>query len=194
MNNYIDLLRNILKNFDNNEFDSIIKKILSTLFDDYYMNRNKYVWCIDSLYKKYDESRYNYIKKKYRVIKNCKLIYRFNRYSKKSYIIKLLKENFRVILDENETYESVVDIILKKTGIKNYKRYVDNMFMNREIDRDMLEIDLSAKKVCKEVVNNNVVGNDVKEGIFQCKRCFYLPCLNHIPQGNYCSNHNKDMI
>ena len=27
--NYIDLLRSILKNFDNNEFDSIIKKILS---------------------------------------------------------------------------------------------------------------------------------------------------------------------
>ena len=27
--NYIDLLRNILKNFNNNEFDSIIKKILS---------------------------------------------------------------------------------------------------------------------------------------------------------------------
>ena len=40
MNNYIDLLRNILKNFDNNEFN-VIKKILSTLFDDYYMNRNK---------------------------------------------------------------------------------------------------------------------------------------------------------
>ena len=28
MNNYIDLLRNILKNFDNNEFDDVIKKIL----------------------------------------------------------------------------------------------------------------------------------------------------------------------
>ena len=62
--NYIDLLRNILKNFDNNEFDSIIKKILNTLFDDYYMNRNKYIWCIDNLYKKCDIIRYNFIKKK----------------------------------------------------------------------------------------------------------------------------------
>ena len=53
MNNYIDLLRNILKNFDNNKFDNVIKKILSTLFDDYYMNRNKYIWCIDNLYKKF---------------------------------------------------------------------------------------------------------------------------------------------
>ena len=50
MNNYIDLSRNILKNFDN-EFDDIIKKILSTLFDDYYMNRNSYIYCIDNLNK-----------------------------------------------------------------------------------------------------------------------------------------------
>ena len=39
-----------------------------------------------------------------------------------------------VILDENETY----------------KRYIDNMFINREIDRNMLEIYLRAKKVCKK--------------------------------------------
>ena len=88
MNNYIDLLRNILKNFDKNEFDSIIKKILSTLFDDYYMNRNKYIWCIDNLYKKIYDGRYNCIKKKYGVVKNEKLIFRFNRYNKKAYIIK----------------------------------------------------------------------------------------------------------
>ena len=84
MNNYIDLLRNILKNFDNNEFDDVIKKILSTLFDDYYMNRNSYIYnCIDNLYKKYDISRYNFIRKKYGVFKNENLIFRFNRYSKK---------------------------------------------------------------------------------------------------------------
>ena len=77
------------------------------------MNRNKYIWCIDNLYKKYDISRYNFIKKKYRVVKNENLIFRFNRYNKKAYIIKLLKENFRVILDENETYDNVADNILK---------------------------------------------------------------------------------
>ena len=49
--NYIDLLRNILKNFDNNEFNDVIKKILSKIFDDYYMNRDNYVWCIYNLYK-----------------------------------------------------------------------------------------------------------------------------------------------
>ena len=52
--NYIDLLRKILKNFDNNnEFDSIIKKILSKIFDEYYMNRNDKIYCIDNLYKKF---------------------------------------------------------------------------------------------------------------------------------------------
>ena len=29
--NYIDLLRNMFKNFDNNEFNDVIKKILSKL-------------------------------------------------------------------------------------------------------------------------------------------------------------------
>ena len=59
MEKYIDLLRVIIKNFDNIEFDDIIKRILITLFDDYYMNRNdKYIYCIDSLYKKCDISRY----------------------------------------------------------------------------------------------------------------------------------------
>ena len=49
--NYIDLLRIILKNFLNNEFDSIIKKILNKIFDEYYINRNDKIYCIDNLYK-----------------------------------------------------------------------------------------------------------------------------------------------
>ena len=57
--NYVEMSRNILKNFDNNEFDSIIKEILSTLFDKYYMNRNDKIYCIDNLYKKYYIGRYN---------------------------------------------------------------------------------------------------------------------------------------
>ena len=68
------------------------------------------------------------------------MIFRFNRYNKKAYIIKLLKENFRVILDENETYDKVADMILQKKGIKNYKRYIDNMFIEREIEHDMIKV------------------------------------------------------
>ena len=33
--NHIDSLRNILKNFDNNEFDHIIKNILIKIFYEY---------------------------------------------------------------------------------------------------------------------------------------------------------------
>ena len=100
--------------------------------------------------KKFYVGRYNFIKKKYGVVKNEKLIFRFNRYNKKAYIIKLLKENFRVILDENETYDKVADDILKKDNIKNYKRYIDNMFIEREIDRNMKkEID---KKFFKKLI------------------------------------------
>ena len=107
------------------------------------------------------------------------MIFRFNRYSKKSYFIKLLKENFRAILDENETYDDIVDIILQKNNIKNYKKYIDNMFIEREIDGGM-------KKVDNEVVK--------KDNIFGSKICFYPPCLNWVSGDNYCHLHNKDMI
>ena len=56
-------MRCILKNFDNNEFNYVIKKIISNIFDEYYMNRNDKIYCIDNLYKKYYIGRYNRIKK-----------------------------------------------------------------------------------------------------------------------------------
>ena len=138
--NYIALLRNILKNFDNDEFNSIIKKILIKIFKEYYINRNDKIHCLDNLYKKFYVSKYNRIKKKYGVVKNCKLIFRLNRYSKKSYIIKLLKENFHVILDENETYDKVADDIVQLNDIRNYKKYIDNMFIETEIERGIIKV------------------------------------------------------
>ena len=170
--NYVDVLRNILKNFDNDKFNSIIKKILSTLFDEYYMNRNDKIYCIDNLYKRYDINRYNFIKKKYGVVKCRNLIFRFDKYSKKYYIIKLLKSNFHVILDENETYESVTDIILQKNGIKNYKRYIDDMYIGKYFTYS------NSKKV------------DDKEDDFEIKivkkTCVYPPCLAEDTGNNYC--------
>ena len=176
-----------MKIFDNNEFDDVIRNILSTLFDDYYINRNKYVYCIDNLYKKYDISKYNFKKKKYGIIKSDKLIFRFNRYSKKSYIIKLLKDNYIVVLDENESYDSISDDILKVSNIKSYKRYINNMLINRKIDRNMfIEIDISVKKVCKKECANYLkkVDNDFK-------KWGYTNCLRCICEGNYCQNHYK---
>ena len=183
--NYIDLLRNILKNFDNNEFDSIIKNILSKIFDEYYINRSDKIYCIDNLYKKYYIIRYNRIKKKYGIVKNCKSIFRFNRYSKKRYIIKLLKDDFHVILDGNETYKSVADDILNVDNIKNYKRYINNIYIVKFLSR------LDCKEDCKEE-------EDVKDDDFEIKIlkkiCYYMPCMNEVIGDNYCSIHNKDMI
>ena len=37
--NYIDALRSILKNFDDNQFDNIIKNILIKIFDVYFFRK-----------------------------------------------------------------------------------------------------------------------------------------------------------
>ena len=51
MENYINVLRFVLKNFNvrkNNEFDDIIKYIINEIFDEYYINRDKSKYCIDN--------------------------------------------------------------------------------------------------------------------------------------------------
>ena len=159
--NYIDLLRNIIKNFKySNEFDGIIKRILDKVFNNYYVNREKYIYNIDNLYKKYDISKYNFIKKKYRINKKEDLIFRFNRYNKKYYIIKLLKEN-------NITNDLLAEEILKNDEIKNYKQYIEDLNINQE---DF-----------KIILNERI--------------CFYPPCLNKIiGTYNYCHLHDENTI
>ena len=102
----------------------------------------------------------------------------FNGYSKKSYIIKLSKENFRVILDENETYDKVADDIVQLNDIENYKKYIDNMFIEREIERGTIKV--HKKEVDKKIFKK--VDNDFIE---------YSNCLTCICYGHYCPNHNN---
>ena len=130
MNKYIDLLRNIVKNFKySNEFDDIINKI----FNNYYVNREKYIYCIDNLYKKYDISKYNFIKKKYGISKKEDFI---DLIDMKYYLIKLLKQN-------NIVNDLLANEILKNDEIKNYKQYIEDL----NIDRDDFEIIL-IKRYC----------------------------------------------
>ena len=122
--NYIDLLRNILKNFKySNEFDDIIKRILDKIFNNYYVNKEKNIYNIDNLYKKYDISKYNFIKKKYRISKKEDFI---DLIDIKYYIIKLLKEN-----NIKENYEMIANETLKN-NIKNYKEYVKEINYEQE--------------------------------------------------------------
>ena len=90
--NYIDVLRSILKNFNDNQFDDIIKSILIKIFDSYYLERDIQQYNIDNIFKKYNVNMYNLLSRKYILTKSNKLIFIKHKYDKKEYIIKLLKK------------------------------------------------------------------------------------------------------
>ena len=90
--NYIDVLRHILKNFDDNKFDDIIKNILIKIFDIYYLERDIQLYKIDNIFKKYNINMYNLLSRKYSLTKSKKLIFIKHKYDKKEYIIDLLKK------------------------------------------------------------------------------------------------------
>ena len=150
MENYIDLLRNIVKNLKySNEFDDIIKRILDKIFNNYYVNREKYIYCIDNLYKTYDISKYKFIKKKYGISKKEDFI---DLIDIKYYIIELLKEN-----NIKENYEMIANEILKN-NIKNYKEYVKEI--NYEQEQDDFKIILN-KKFCHYIPYfNKIIGSN----------------------------------
>ena len=77
-----------------------------------------------------------------------------------------MKENSKLILNKNETYESLADKILKN-DIKNYKQYIKERNCNEEDFQIILN-----------------------------KRfCHYVPCFNKIiGTYNYCYLHNMNSI
>ena len=72
--NYIDVLRHKLKNFDDNEFDHIIKELLIKIFNIHYLERNIQLYNIDNVFKKYDINMYNLSSRKYTLTKSKKLL------------------------------------------------------------------------------------------------------------------------
>ena len=116
-------------NFD--EFDDIIIRILLKVFGEYYVNRFEKVYNIDNLFKKYDLHRYQLLKKKYNVTQNDKLIFRFRKYKKEEYIIKLLKQNIHVFLEQGETYKSVAQKILKIPNIQCYAKFINEKYKSK---------------------------------------------------------------
>ena len=57
-----------------------------------------------------------------------------------------MKDNFHDILDEDETYESVANKILKNNNIKNYKEYIDDMYIEEYFTY------LNSKKMIKKMI------------------------------------------
>ena len=92
MEKYIEILKNILKNFndDDDNFILIIKTILIKIFDLYYLERNIQLYNIDNLFKKYNTNMYNLLKQKYILTKSKKLIFKKHVYDKREYIMFLL--------------------------------------------------------------------------------------------------------
>ena len=130
MDKYIEILKNILKIFNNDEdFILIIKIILIKIFDMYYLERNNQIYNLDNLFKKYNINLYNLLKQKYILTESKKLIFKKHKYNKKEYIIKLLKNN-NIVLNKNETYSNIANEILKKENIKLVS-YVYNFVKNR---------------------------------------------------------------
>ena len=70
--NYIDILRHILKHFDDDEFDHIIKNILTKIFDIYYLERDIQLYNIDNVFEKYNMDMHNLLSKKYTLTRSKK--------------------------------------------------------------------------------------------------------------------------
>ena len=157
MDTYIDILKIILKNF-NNQCDDIIKNILIKIFDIYYLDRDIQKYNIDNVFKKYNMNMYDLLKRKYILTKSKKLVFKKHKYDKKEYIMFLLKKN-NIDLNEDESYKSIADEILKN-DINCYTKYINNY-------------------CCDRVLNKKP----------QSKICFHPPCLNVVINDNYCYNH-----
>ena len=130
MDTYIEILKIILKNFDG-QCDDIIKNILIKIFDIYYSDRDIQKYNIDNIFKKYNIDMYNLLKEKYILTKSKKLIFKKHRYDKREYIMFLLKK-YDINLNEDESYKSIVDEILKN-NISCYAKYISNYCSNHQI-------------------------------------------------------------
>ena len=129
MDTYIDILKNILRNDNNEEFDDIIKNILIKIFDIYYLDRDIQKYNTDNLSKKYNINMYNLLKRKYTLTKSEKILFKKHTYDKREYIMFLLKKN-NIDLNEDENYKSIVDEILKN-DINCYTKFIKNYCHDR---------------------------------------------------------------
>ena len=88
-----------------------------------------------------------------------------------------------VFLGENDAYRSIANNILKLNNIKNYKKYIHDIYLEKFLSR----LD------CKEDEEEEEEEDDFEIKILK-RLCFYVPYMNEVIGDNYCSIHNKDMI
>ena len=162
MKEYIEISKKILENFNNDDdFNDIIKNILIKIFDIYYLERDIQVYNIDNVFKKCNVNMYNLLSRKYALTKSKKLIFKKRKYDKREYIMFLLKKN-NIDLNEDESYKSIVDEILKN-DINCYTKCINNYCRDRVLNKKP-----------------------------QSKICFHPPCYKKVIDSNYCSNHQDE--
>ena len=155
--NYIDVLRSILKNFNDNQFDDIIKNILINIFDVYFLERDIQQYNIDNVFKKYHMNMYNLLSKRNILTKSKRLIFIKHKYDKKEYIIKLLKKN-KIILNKDESYKDIADEILK-SDIDCYTKYVNDFCHNRVLNKKKTLITCFHPPCLNWVIDDNYCSN-----------------------------------
>ena len=153
MDSYIEILKIILKNFNDNQFDDIIKNILIKIFDIYYLERDIQMHNIDNVFKKYNINMYNLLSRKYTLIKSKKLIFKKHKYDKREYIMFLLKKN-NIDLNEDESYKTIVDEIFKN-NINCYTKYINDYCRDRVLNK-ILNLKYA---FIHHVINNNYCSN-----------------------------------
>ena len=158
--NYIDILRNILKNINDNEFDDIIRYILIKVFDTYYLERDIQLYNIDNVFKQYNMNIYDLLCRKYVMTKSKGLIFIKHRYDKKEYIINLLKK--KIILVDNESYKSISDEILK-SNTECYTKYVNDFCHNRVLNIKRTPIICFHPPCLNWVIDDNYCSNHQDE-------------------------------
>ena len=129
MNRYVNILRNIIKNNYENEFDYFIKNLFDTIFDIYYKDRNGFSYNIDNVFKKYNINMYNSLKEKYILTNSKKLIFKKHKYNKREYIMFLLKKN-NFILNENEDENYIINKLLNH-DISSYTNFIKDFCDDR---------------------------------------------------------------
>ena len=91
--------------------------------------------------------------------------------------MKLLKDDMHVFLEGNETYKSIAKNILKVRNIKNYKKHIRDIYLQKFL----LNLDCKEDDVHEEK-------DDFEIKILK-KICLYPPCMNEVVDKNYCFNH-----
>ena len=76
---------------------------------------------------------YNLLSRKYVLTKSKRLMFIKHKYDTKEYIIKLSKKN-NIVLNDSETYTSIINEILKNY-IDCYTKYVNDFCKNRIINK-----------------------------------------------------------